>query len=185
MILNYNNNIEININCSIIYLLVNGGCMKKIEAKALAPEKSKLVIEYITQILSDSEKLNSVMDFWYAKIDGQNMCTLDIYVPERNFEKHLNLGITKDHCLVLYEQILNDFLDTFLEHETMGVTRYYSIKSMQENFSGVDAVNLNGSKIKINFNTTNPDFINIVSDYTRKYNEFAELSEIKEQPKLR
>ena len=30
--------------------------MKKIEAKALAPEKSKLVIEYITQILSDSEK---------------------------------------------------------------------------------------------------------------------------------
>lgn len=27
--------------------------MKKIEVKALAPEKSKLVIEYITQILSD------------------------------------------------------------------------------------------------------------------------------------
>ena len=159
--------------------------MKKIEAKALAPEKSKLVIEYITQILSDSEKVNSVMNFWYAKIDGQNMCTLDIYVLERNFEKHLNLGITEDHCLVLYEQILNDFLDTFLEHETMGVTRYYSIKSMQGNFSGVNAVNLNGSKIKINFNTTNPDFMNIVSDYTRKYNEFAELSENKEQPKLR
>ena len=39
--------------------------MKKIEAKALAPEKSKLVIEYITQILSNSEKVNSVMDFWY------------------------------------------------------------------------------------------------------------------------
>ena len=159
--------------------------MKKIEAKALAPEKSKLVIEYITQILSNSEKVNSVMNFWYAKIDGQNMCTLDIYVLEENFEKHLNLGITEDHCLVLYEQILNDLLDTFLEHETMGVTRYYSIKSMQENFSGVDVVNLNGSKIKINFNTTNPDFMNIVSDYTRKYNEFAELSENKEQPKLR
>lgn len=159
--------------------------MKKIEAKALAPEKSKLVIEYITQILSNSEKVNSVMNFWYAKIDGQNMCTLDIYVLEENFEKHLNLGITEDHCLVLYEQILNDLLDTFLEHETMGVTRYYSIKSMQENFSGVDVVNLNGSKIKINFNTTNPDFMNIVSDYTRKYNEFAELSENKEQTKLR
>lgn len=148
--------------------------MKKIEAKALAPEKSKLVIEYITQILSDSEKMNSTMDFWYAKIDGQNMCTLDIYVPERNFEKHLNLGITIDHSLVLYEQILNDFLDTFLEHETMGVTRYYSIKSMQNDFSGVDAVNLNGSRIKINFNTTDPEFMNIVSEYTRRYNEFAE-----------
>lgn len=37
--------------------------MKKLEAKALAPEKSKLVVEYITQILSDTEKVNSVMDF--------------------------------------------------------------------------------------------------------------------------
>lgn len=159
--------------------------MKKIEAKALAPEKSKLVIEYITQILSDSEKVNSVMNFWYAKIDGQNMCTLDIYVPETNFEKHLNLGITIDHSLVLYEQILNDFLDTFLEHQTMGVTRYYSIRSMQNDFSGVDAVNRNGSRIKINFNTTDPDFMNIVSEYTRRYNEFAESLENHEQPKLR
>ena len=159
--------------------------MKKIEAKALAPEKSKLVIEYITQILSDSEKVNSVMDFWYAKIDGQNMCTLDIYVPETNFEKHLNLGITIDHSLVLYEQILNDFLDTFLEHEIMGVTRYYSIKSMQNDFSGVDAVNRNGSRIKINFNTTDPDFMNIVSEYTRRYNEFAESLKNQEQQKLR
>lgn len=159
--------------------------MKKIEAKALAPEKSKLVIEYITQILSDSEKVNSVMDFWYAKIDGQNMCTLDIYVPERNFEKHLNLGITIDHSLVLYEQILNDFLDTFLEHETMGVTRYYSIKSMQNDFSGVDAVNRNGSRIKINFNTTDPDFMNIVSEYTQRYDEFAESLKNEEQQKLR
>ena len=159
--------------------------MKKIEAKAEAPEKSKLVIEYITQILSDSEKVNSVMDFWYAKIDGQNMCTLDIYVPERNFEKHLNLGITIDHSLVLYEQILNDFLDTFLEHETMGVTRYYSIKSMQNDFSGVDAVNRNGSRIKINFNTTDPDFMSIVSGYTQRYNDFVELVKNQEPPKLR
>ena len=159
--------------------------MKKIKAKALAPEKSKLVIEYITQILSDSEKVNSVMDFWYAKIDGQNMCTLDIYVPETNFEKHLNLGITIDHSLVLYEQILNDFLDTFLEHQTMGVTRYYSIRSMQNDFSGVDAVNRNGSRIKINFNTTDPDFMNIISEYTRRYNEFADSLENHEQPKIR
>ena len=159
--------------------------MKKLEAKALAPEKSKLVVEYITQILSDTEKVNSVMDFWHAKIDGQDMCTLNIYVPETNFEKHLNLGITLDHSLVLYEQILNDFLDTFLEHKTMGVTRYYSIKSMQNNFSGVDAVNMNGSRIKINFNTTNPDFMNIVSEYTRRYNEFAETLKNREQQKLR
>lgn len=159
--------------------------MKKIEAQAIAPERSRLIIEYITQILSDSEKVNASMNFSSAKIDNQTMCTLDIYVPERNFEKHLNLGITIDHSLVLYEQILNDFLDTFLEHETMWVTRYYSIKSMQNDFSGVDAVNRNGSRIKINFNTTDPDFMNIISEYTRRYNEFAESLENHEQPKLR
>lgn len=66
----------------------------------------------------------------------------------------------------------------------MGVTRYYSIKSTQNDFSGVDAVNLNGSRIKINFNTTNPDFMNIVSEYTRRYNEFAESLKNQEQSKL-
>lgn len=88
--------------------------MKKIEAQAIAPERSRLVIEYITKILSDIEKVNASMNFSSAKIDNQMMCTLDIYVPQRNFEKHLNLGITSDHSLVLYEQILNDFIDTFL-----------------------------------------------------------------------
>ena len=147
--------------------------MKKIEAQELAPEKSKLVIEYITQILSDSEKINSKMNFWYAKIDGQQMCTLDIYVPEKNFEKHLNLGITIDHSLVLYNQLLNDFLNTFLPHETIGISRYYSIKSMLRNFSGINVVNTNGSKIEINFNTTNPDFMRIVSEYSKRYDDFV------------
>ena len=56
---------------------------------------------------------------------------------------------------------------------------------MQGNFSGIDVVNLIGSKIKINFNTTNPDFMNIVSEYTRKYDEFDVSLNNKEQPKLR
>ncbi len=159
--------------------------MKKIEAQAIATERSRLVVEYITKILSDIEKVNASMNFSSAKIDNQMMCTLDIYVPQRNFEKHLNLGITSDHSLVLYEQILNDFIDTFLEHETIGITKYYAIKSMQGNFSGINAVNLIGSKIKINFNTTNPDFMNIVSEYTRKYDEFDESLNNKDQPKLR
>lgn len=159
--------------------------MKRIEAQAIAPERSRLIIEYITKILSDTEKVNASMNFSLAKIDNQTMCTLDIYVPQRNFEKHLNLGITNDHDLILYEQLLTDLLDTFLEHETMGVSRYYSIKSMQGTFSGVDAVNLSGSRIKINFNTTNPDFMNIASEYTRRYNEFVDSLKNQEQPKLR
>jgi hypothetical protein len=146
--------------------------MKKEEAKLLALERSKLIIEYIIQILSDNDKVNSIMNFWHTKIDGQNMCTLDIYVPQKYFEKHLNLGITSDHSLVLYEQLLNDLLDVFLEHETMGVSRYYSIKSMQDNFSGVNVINSIGSKIKINFNTTNPDFMNLIEKYSNRYDEY-------------
>ena len=159
--------------------------MKKVEAQELAPEKSKLVIEYIAQILSDSEQTNSKMNFDTTKIDGQQMCTLDIYVPEKKFEKHLNLGITADHGLVLYKQILTDFINTFLEHDTIGLTRYYSIKSMQENFSGVDVENLNGSRIKINFNTTHPDFMDIISEYLRMYDEFVKkLSNQNDESKI-
>ena len=150
--------------------------MKKSEAQALASEKSKLIIEYIIQILSDSERINSNMIFCNTKIDNQKMCTLDIYVPDRKYEKHLNLEITADHCLVLYEQLLNNLLDNFLENENIGITKYYCIKFIdQENFSGVDVVNLNGSRIKLNFNTTHPDFMNLVSQYTRRYHEFEEL----------
>lgn len=154
--------------------------MKKIEAQALAIEKSKLIIEYITQILSDKEIVNSKMNFSSANIDGQRMCTLDIYVPEKNFEKHLNLEITTDHSMILYEQILNDFLDTFLENETMGVTKYYSVKSMSENFSGVKIINLIGSRIMVNFYYEFPD---IISMYNEKYTEYEKTINEKNKTK--
>lgn len=154
--------------------------MKKIEAQALAIEKSKLVIEYITQILSDKGIVNSKMNFSSAKIDGQKICTLDIYVPEKNFEKHLNLGITIDHSMILYEQILNTFLDSFLENETMGVTKYYSVKSMSENFSGVKIINLIGSRIMVNFYYEFPD---IISMYNEKYTEYEKTINEKNKTK--
>ena len=154
--------------------------MKKIEAQALSIEKSKLVIEYITQILSTKEVVNSKMYFSSDKIDGKKMCTLDIYVPEKNFEKHLNLGITTDHSIILYEQVLNDFLDTFLENKTMGVTKYYNVKSMLENFSGVKIINLIGSKIMVNFYYELPD---IISMYNKKYIEYEQTINEKNKTK--
>lgn len=147
--------------------------MKKIEAQAIAIERSKLIIEYITQILSDSEKVAATMNFSSTKINNQSMCVLDIYVSKNNFERHLNLGITNNHILVLYEQLLNDLLNTFLEHETIGVTKYYSIKSQMGSFSGVDAVNLLGGRIKINLNGYGYEFDNLISEYTKKYDELA------------
>lgn len=79
-------------------------------------------MEYITQILSDSNKLDAKMDFNFVKIDSEKMCVLDIYVPETKFEKHLNLGIPNYHSGVLFEQVLNDLLH-FLPSDTIGVSK--------------------------------------------------------------
>jgi len=156
--------------------------MKKIEAQTLAKEKSKLIIEYIIQMLSDTEIINGSFNFSSAKIDNQKMCTLDIYVPQKDFEKHLNLGITLDHDLVLYEQLLNDLLDIFLEHETMGVTRWYSIRSSQNSFTGINAVNTIGSKIKIDLNSSGPDFNNLITNYNKRINDYVvSVNQLSEQ----
>ncbi len=158
--------------------------MKKNEAQLLAPTKSSLIMEYITQILSDTDKLNGDINFNFAKINNQMTCVLDIYIPKKDFEKHLNLEITGDHYLVLYEQVLTDLLN-FLPSETIGITKYFSIKSMSEYFSGVVALNNIGSELKINFNTTDPDFMILIDNYLKKYNEVAELLKNQKQQKLR
>lgn len=156
--------------------------MKREEAKILAEDKSRLVIEYITQILSDTEKVNSTMNFDIAKIDNQRMCTLNIYVTAKQFERHLNLGITGDHLQVLYGQLLNDILDTFLTHETIGISNFYTIKSSFDSFSGINAENIIGSKIRINFNMVTPE---IISEYNKRYNEFLKSIDDFEQLKLK
>lgn len=148
--------------------------MKKVEAKSLAPIKSRYILEKIESLLSLSEVINAKMEFWTAKIDGQDMCTLDIYAREIGLEEHINLGITLDHKNVLCKQIFDDFINTFLAHKTLGVTKYYSIKSMLSNFSGVYAFNANGSKISIDFKTTNPEFMDMALEYNKIYSEYVE-----------
>jgi hypothetical protein len=157
--------------------------MKKNEAQTLAPTKSNLIMEYISQILSDTDKVSGRIEFNFAKINNQMTCVLDIFVPIKNFEKHLNLEITSDHCLVLYEQVLNDLLN-FLFSETIGVTKYYSMKSMSEYFSGVVAFNNIGSELKINFNTTSPEFMLLIDKYIEKYDEIAKSLSNQEETKI-
>lgn len=148
--------------------------MKKIEAQQLAIERSKLIIEYIFQILSDPEKVNATMEFFNDKVENQNMVIFDINVPKRNFKRSLNLGITSDHENVLFEQLLNDLIETFLPHETMGITKYYSLKSMNKKFTGIDATNTIGSRISINFNSSGTEFNNLIDSFQAKYNAFVE-----------
>lgn len=127
--------------------------MKKIEAMELAPERSKLLCEYITQILSDNEKVNGEIKINFAKINNEHMITFDILIPSKNFVKHLNTGITTQQIGVLTEQILNDLLDTFLESETIG------------------------SKLKINFVCRGDKFNEQVENYNERINEYANRQE--------
>ena len=124
--------------------------MKKEEAKVLANDRVRVIIEYITLILEDTVKVSAKMKFNHAKINGQNMNTLDIYVPEKDFEKHINLGITTDHSDIIYKSFLEKVIEEILPSENIGATKFYSIRSNQGAFDGIDAMNDIGSSIKIN-----------------------------------
>jgi len=148
--------------------------MKKEEAIQIAPEKSQLLCEYITQILSDNEKVNGKIVIDSAKINNERMVTFDISVPSKNFEKHLNTGITTQQVDVLTEQIFNDLIDNFLESENIGCTRYYSIRGgYGMNMDGVNALNCIGSNIKINFACRGDRFIEQAQNYNARLNEYV------------
>ena len=143
--------------------------MKKQEAEVLASEKVDLIIEYITQMLDDSTKLSASMEFNSAKINGQKMCTLDIYVPIKNFERHLNLDIPKDHQNIILKEFLNRILTTFLSHETIGPTKFYQLRSSNFLFDGIMIVNTIGSEIKVNMYGIDKQ---IADEYNKEYEEY-------------
>lgn len=45
--------------------------MKKVEAEKIAPMRAQLLIEYINQILSDTQKVSGEILINSAKIDGE------------------------------------------------------------------------------------------------------------------
>ena len=147
--------------------------MKKEEAMQLAPERSKLLCEYIIQILSDPEKVDGKITIDFAKINNERMVTFDIYVPSKDFEKHLNTGITTQQIDVLTGQILNDLVDNFMESETMGCTKYYTIRGgYGMNMNGINLVNTIGSKVKLNFAYRGDKFDEQIQDYNVRLDEY-------------
>lgn len=152
--------------------------MKKEEAMQIAPERSRLLCEYIMQILSDSEKVNGRIRIDSVKINNERMLTFDIIVPSRNFEKHLNTGITTQQVNVLTEQIFNDLVDNFIESETIGCTKYYSIKGgFGMNMNGINVTNIIGSDIKIDFVYRGDKFGEQVENYNARLDEYIKQQE--------
>lgn len=96
--------------------------MKKQEAEVLAIDKSRVMIEYLEQILSD-DNISGNMIFSSNKVDGEKekMCTVDI-VLNNGKERHLNLGIPSIHSDVFTKQFTSDLVDRFAKDDTMGVS---------------------------------------------------------------
>lgn len=153
--------------------------MKKEEAMKLAPERSRLLCNCIQENLSDVDKVNGEIRISSAKIDGEKMVTFDIFMPTKNSEQHLNTGITAQQIDVLTEQVFRDLIDNFLESDTMGCTRYYSIRGGNGlDMDGVNVVSINGGKIKLNFECRGEKFHEQAKEYNSRLNEFQQQQEM-------
>lgn len=149
--------------------------MKKEEAMQIAPERSRLLCEYITQILSDEQIVQGKIRIHAIKVNNENVLAFDIIVPNRDFEKYnMNTEISIQQVNVLTGQILNDLLDYYLESETIGCTRYYSIRGgYGMNMDGVNITNIRGSNIKIDFVCRGDQFDDQVRHYNARIDEYV------------
>ena len=148
--------------------------MKKIEAEMLAPEKIDTIMEYIMQILEDSEKVSAKMIFNIDKIEGKAMNTLDIYVPKNDFEKHLNLGITNDHRNVLLKEFLNRVVAEIFPLENIGASNFYSVRGTFDSFDGIGIFNSKGSSIYMDMYGVDEK---LTIEYNKSYEEFKKSYE--------
>ena len=164
--------------------------MKKQEAMELAIDKSRMMIEYLEQILSD-DNISGNMTFRTSKVEGEDekMCTVDIMLSNGK-EKHLNLGIPSIHSDIFTRQFTSDLVDRFAKDDIMGVSPYFEIKSMPPiSRSGMDAISINketgniNNHIKIDFYYKGQDFDSIMEEYNKKLKEAQK--EIEEETKVR
>ena len=158
--------------------------MKKQEAMGLAVDKSRVMIEYLEQILEDNNILGK-MTFNSSKVDGERekMCSVDI-VLNNGTERHLNLGIPSIHSDVFTKQFTNDLVDRFAKDNIMGVTLFFEIKSMPPiSRRGMDAISINeetgkiNNYIKIDFYYGGQEFYSIMKEYNEKLKEAQKETE--------
>jgi len=156
--------------------------MKKKEAEEIAVKVSKVIMEYITNILTDNIKVEGEINFVSGKVDGyqEPMCVVVISVPEKPFYKPINSGIPSIHSIPFYTRVLEDLTDNFLYSEELSIGGFYSIKSMMgPTFQGIDAVSSSGNQIRINFSNIGTELNDAIDEYNRKISLYE--SKIKEE----
>ena len=144
--------------------------MTKEQLLEISKEKKELLLGYVVEMLSEYEGVRGEMNFGFGNINNQNNCVVDIEVPEINLKSSLNMEIPMEFVDVFYGELLNGFLETFLEHETMGVSQ----ASINDDSFSTSVVNSNGSKVKLNFMSNKLDFSGLVQDYNRRIVDYVQ-----------
>ena len=144
--------------------------MKKKEAEMLAKEKVDIIMQSITKLLEEPTRVLARMNFSSVKVEGKSMATVNIYVPENDYEEHLKLDITNDHTNVIFKEFLKRVISEVLPHETIGASRFYMFRSNTDSFDGIRIVNAKGSEIKVNMYGIDK---NISDEYNLKYEEYV------------
>ena len=149
--------------------------MKKKEAIEIATKVSKVIMEYIELILTDSIKVKGKIEFIPGRVEGyqEKMSMVIISVPEKNFHKEINSGIPAMHSIVFYTKILEDLVDYFLESESLCVGRFYHVNGMMgPSFHGLKADSISGNCIHINFPQIGTELNDAIGIYNSKIEEF-------------
>lgn len=161
--------------------------MKKKEAQELAYSKSQIIIRHIIELLSLEGKHDCLINFGIDKINNCNTCVAHIYDYATGYEKHLDLEITSDHFMVLLIQLLDDFLIDLLPQGDIKLTSHYMIRSMTEHFTGMDAINSQGSKVRTNLGGSGKEYNDLIEKFYQQYASFLDELKNKEEnnPQLR
>lgn len=143
--------------------------MTKEEAKKKAIEKSKVVMETLQLILTDSMQVEGKIGFDSAKNGNEKVYTLEIYVSKRNYERHWFLDIPVIHCNLFYKQILNDLVDNFGNLEKIKVGNFYTIKSDGNKTSyAIKIESSMGSTVTLNFVYKRSKFEELISFFEER-----------------
>ena len=145
--------------------------MKKVEAQAIAPDKSRLLLEYIAQFMSYEGVIGKILiDSDKDPDTHQLMCYIEIILDD-GFERHYKTGITADQSDVLSEQILIDLAETYAQDKEVEISRLFTLHSTMNSMKKVNIMNKKGSIITLNFLCRGPAFDRVVESYSRKLSE--------------
>lgn len=129
-------------------------------------EKSKVVMETLELILIDSIPVLGELEFASVKSGKEEICTLEIYVPKRGYERHWLMDISTTYSAIFYEQIIRDLLKNFGNLEKIKLSAFY--EDNQKNCYAIKLENSLGSVVTLNFIWQGEQFNEVLELYEKE-----------------